>query len=471
MNRINPDGQNNIASMRKAAQACAHRHLFHMMPPQGWTNDPNGFVYYSGSYHLFYQHNPYAAQFGIIHWGHAKSADLVRWEPLPVALAPDQPYDAGGCFSGSSVVHNGKLYVFYTGNDKDSIQTQCLAISEDGLHFQKYENNPVIAAPPEAVKPTQFRDPCVFRRGERFYMVVGAENKGCRGQVIVYISDDLLNWSYLNTITAGDDTLGYMWECPNLFFQDDRAVLILSPQGITGYPQFNSSHDSGYFVGHFDEATGAFTHGGFHKLDPGFDFYAPQIAANIPDRSVITAWMSTWETPAPTSAHHWAGSMILPREVRVKGDRLLFAPVREIEKYLKPVIAVGAVSGGELPPLEAAAGRLRVSAENKDFTIRLFCSADGREYTEISYSADICAINLDLSHSGEAARGTRSVTLEYAPDILDIYLDRSSVEVFINGGEYVMTARVFPHQGSSGIRILGEAVFQNVSLWGFAVHP
>ncbi|MBN1777346.1 MAG: glycoside hydrolase family 32 protein [Clostridiales bacterium] len=466
---MNQNSQTKTDEMRKTAEACVHRHLYHAMPPQGWTNDPNGFVFFNGRFHLFYQHYPFAPQSGLMHWGHWQSDDLVRWEHLPIALTPDKPYDAGGCFSGSSVVHEGRLHVFYTGNGADGTQTQCLAVSGDGLHFLKYKNNPVINGPPDTVIPNQFRDPCVFRRGKRFYMVVGAEGKDHQGQAAVYVSNDLLDWTYLNAISAGDDSLGHMWECPNLFFIGEDAVLLLSPQGIAGRPPFSSSHDSGYFVGRFDADTGTYAHGEFRKLDMGFDFYAPQAAADGTGRAILTAWMSTWETPAPTGACQWAGSMILPREIAVQDDRLLFRPARELERYMKPVFAAETVSCGDLPPLKATAGRLQIFVENKDFVVELFRSADGREYTALSYSADAHTLALDLSRSGEAARGIKSVALAQPPEVLqlDIYFDRSSVEVFVNEGGYVMTARVFPHQGSDGIRLSGKAAFRRIRLWEF----
>jgi len=438
-----------------------------MMPPQGWMNDPNGFIFFRGRYHLFYQHYPYAPKWGPMHWGHSVSGDLLRWEDLPVALTPDRPYDANGCFSGSSIVHQDTLYVFYTGNAADGRQTQCLALSRDGVHFHKHEGNPVIAGPPETVNPQQFRDPYVFRREGRFYMIAGAEGRDHRGQVIVYTSDDLLHWDYLHSIADGDDSMGYMWECPNLLFFQDRAVLIVSPQGMAKQPLFDSSGDTGYFVGRFDPVTGGYTHGPFHKMDYGFDFYAAQTTADASGRYLLSAWMSTWATPVPTDACQWAGSLILPREMRLKDDRLTFHPVRELAQALTPVTTVSGVICGGLSPMHGRSCRLQIIAEDADFTIRLFCSADGQEYTALSYCASAHTLSLDLSRSGEAARGTQSVALPEAPDsvTLDICLDNSSLEVFIGDGAYVMTARVFPGPASDAIRFIGSALFRRLSLW------
>ena len=470
MNRNNRKEPVNTASMHRQARGCAYRHLYHMMPPQGWMNDPNGFVYWRGQYHLFYQYYPDAPRWDLMHWGHCVSEDLIHWRHLPVALAPDRPYDANGCFSGSSIVHEDKLYLFYTGNDARGRQTQCMAVSGDGVRFEKYKRNPVVAHPPGSVNPLQFRDPCVFRRDNRFFMIVGAESTARRGQAIVYVSDTLKDWAYLHSLVSEDASMGYMWECPDLFFLEDQAVLMLSPQGITGRPQFNTNHDSGYFAGKFDAETGAFTHGPFQKLDDGFDFYAPQTAENGAGQCIMAAWMSNWATPTPTAAHQWAGSMILPREVRLSGGKLHFRPVRDIGRYLSLVTTASDVACDTLLPLQGAACRLEILSESADFTVRLFCAPDETEYTALSYNAKRRKLTLDLSKSGEDARGTRSLTLGDVPETLrlDIYLDRSSIEVFIGDGEHVMTARVFPRAYADGIRFAGGAVFRRISLWEFA---
>lgn len=452
---------------QNANESRGYRHTCHMMPPRGWMNDPNGFVCYRGQYHLFYQHNPYAPEFGLIHWGHCVSNDLIRWTPLPAALAPDRPYDASGCFSGSAIEHDGKLYVFYTGNAPDGRQTQCLAVSADGVHFSKHEANPVIASPPASIKPNQFRDPCVFRLENRFFMLVGAEGKNGRGQALVYVSDNLLDWAYLHAISAETDAMGNMWECPNLIFVDGRAVLLLSPQGMAGNPPFNPKGDTGYFVGRFDPATGAYTHGAFHKLDFGFDLYATQTTADASGRALLSAWMSTWETPAPTAAHGWAGSLILPREMHVQGDALVFQPARELARYQTPVTTVTDVPCAALPPLRGKACRLAVLAEPRDFCIQLFRKANGQSYTALRYDAQTHTLTLDLSHSGACARGVRRLTLPKAPDALalDIYLDHSSVEIFVQNGACVMTARVFPTPEADEITLSGDAFLRRLSLW------
>jgi len=442
-----------------------------MMPPGGWMNDPNGFIFFDGRYHLFYQYNPYAPQWGLMYWGHSVSDDLVRWRHLPAALSPDQPYDCNGCFSGTAAVREGMLYLFYTGNAMDGRQTQCVAVSRDGVRFRKYEGNPVISRPPDTGKPNHFRDPGVFRRDGRYYMVVGNSSRQHRqGRAILYGSDDLLRWAYVGTIAADGESVGYMWECPSLFSLGGSDVLMLSPQGVNADPACQPGYNSGYFVGRLDVRTGAYAHGSFRLLDHGFDFYAPQTTLDASGRRLMVAWMNIWDTPMPTARCQWAGSMTLPRVLSLENGAVRSRPVQEIERYRKPLFCALNVRVSQLPPLRGRACELLVQVAALDtdvLTLLLFCSADGKEYTALTYDRRTRRLLLDREHSGEGVGGTRSVTPEGSAEALElrIFLDRSSVEVFVNDGAYVMTARVYPQASSDRITLRGEGKLRRFELW------
>ena len=264
---------------------------YHIAAPANWINDPNGFCFYKGEYHLFYQYHPYSSQWGPMHWGHVASKDLADWEHRPIALAPTDEYDKGGCFSGSAIENDGKLYLLYTGHvdldnsngGNDRIETQCLAVSDDGKHFEKVENNPVIKALPGNlnIRTEHFRDPKVWKHGDWYYTVVGVQTKEESGQVVVYKSQDLINWEFLNIMATSSvkENLGFMWECPNFAEVNGHEALILSPQGVKSEGnKFLNLHQSGYFLGKMDYSTGIFEReNDFEMLDYGFDFYAPQI--------------------------------------------------------------------------------------------------------------------------------------------------------------------------------------------------
>ena len=206
------------------------RQNYHFMPQTGWLNDPNGLIYYKGKYHIFYQFNPYYGHWDYMHWGHAVSEDLVHWEYLPLALAPSEFYDdhyRGGCFSGSAIEHDGKLFLMFTGctnNGNGFEQTQCIAYSEDGIHFEKYENNPVLTAP-EGVPSYLFRDPKVWKHGDKYYMICGASRNNF-AQALLYVSEDMLHWEFFSVLAESRGEWGYMWECPDFFQLGDKYVLL-----------------------------------------------------------------------------------------------------------------------------------------------------------------------------------------------------------------------------------------------------
>ena len=319
------------SKMAKIAKKSYWKPQYHISAPANWINDPNGFCYFNGEYHVFYQYHPYSSQWGPMHWGHVASKDLVNWKTKPIALAPTDEYDKDGCFSGSAIEKDNTLYLFYTGhvvldkeNDKDDaqLQTQCVAISEDGISFKKLENNPIINIDsfPEDLNilKEHFRDPKVWKYNDMYYKVVGAQTTEKTGQALIYKSKDLLNWEFVNVMAMSteEENLGFMWECPNFAEIDNYEVLILSPQGVEPEGnKFLNLHQSGYFLGKMDYNTGIFEReNDFEMLDYGFDFYAPQIMQDEKNnRCLMIGWLAMWESEMPEQEEGWAGMMSIPR--------------------------------------------------------------------------------------------------------------------------------------------------------------
>ena len=198
------------------------RPAFHLTPWTGWMNDPNGFSYYRGQYHLFYQYNPYDVEWNEMHWGHAVSHDLLHWTYLPCALAPDESYDAFGVFSGSAVeMKDGRQLLMYTGVSKEGgdkngkdIQVQCLAIG-DGVDYTKLEANPVLGVDclPAGKSPNDFRDPKMWREEDGTYRcVVGACDAERNGAILMFKSEDGFRWAFESVLIENDGRLGRMWE-------------------------------------------------------------------------------------------------------------------------------------------------------------------------------------------------------------------------------------------------------------------
>ena len=273
-----------------------------------------------------------------MHWGHAVSGGSdSTGSTCPLALAPSEklrrPSQQGGCFSGSAIEHDGKLFLMYTGttnNGKGFEQSQCIAYSEDGIHFEKYEGNPVLTAP-EGFPGDFFRDPKLWKHEDTYYVVCGA-NKDGMAQALLYKSQDMFHWEFVNILAESRGEWGYMWECPDFYPIGDKYVLMFSPMGA-------KERTSVYLVGDFDYQTGKFYYTVSGEIDWGFDYYAPQSFLSPDGRRIIVGWANAWDWMpfwkdwGPTYKEGWCGFFNLPREVVLcKDNTLQFLPVRELEQ-------------------------------------------------------------------------------------------------------------------------------------------
>lgn len=451
-----------------------YRPRYHASVPVGWANDPNGLIFFGGEAHLFCQYNPYHPDWESMHWGHFVSRDLIRWEFLPVALAPDQKYDCdGGCFSGTALEREGKLILMYTGVAKD-VQQQCIALSDDGITFEKAASNPVIPASllPEGCSGRDFRDPKVFEREGIIYCITGVKD-GEWGNLLLFRSLDLLEWSFVGRLLSPEEDgifVDGVCECPDYLEVDGKELLLFCAMN---YPEregrFQNVHSSLYTTGHLDLSSGRFSPETFGELDAGFDFYAPQ-TMRLPDgRRVLIAWKQMWGRTIPTAKDGWAGSFTLPRELHIADGVLLQTPVKEIERY-----RCGEVSYRDIPlcneriPLAGIEGTvLELEAvfslkSAKRAGIVLFQGE--KQETLVFYDAEAGRVVFDRSRSGADQRGSekesnvRVLPLSPAEGMLSfrIFLDVSSAEVFLNDGKGVMTGNIYADEGDRGISFFAE---------------
>lgn len=457
-----------------------YRHHYHVMAPIGWINDPNGFVFYQGEYHLFYQYHPYSSDWGPMHWGHSKSKDLVHWEDLPVALMPDQAYDKDGCFSGSAIEKDGKLYLMYTGhviNDDVVFQTQCMAVSEDGIHFEKFENNPVISAKQVESYGSihDFRDPKIFQHDDLYYSVIATKSSENRGRILLFSSIDLMSWQFVSILLEGDESQGIMWECPDLFHLDGKDVLIMSPIQIQkqGFEYHNISSTVA-FIGQMDWQTGKLLVENYHEIDFGMDFYAPQTLEDEQGRRIMIAWMQMWDRTRPTHdlGHQWSGAMTLPRELAIRDNFLVQSPPHFIYDNIK---------------IQAQYQNIPLKAEPVVFSdliddatyLKIVVDLRSAQQLEIRYaqhleSALILQYNVDSqcftfsrANFGHLISGNepellveRSAEVLLKNQILEIELfrDTSSIELFING-QVTMSNTFYEHEKGKDLifSVEGEA--------------
>ncbi|WP_245917481.1 glycoside hydrolase family 32 protein [Bacillus canaveralius] len=469
-----------IADKKDNIKESPYRLKYHFMAPTGWINDPNGLVQYKGEYHLFYQFYPYASSWGPMHWGHAKSKDLVHWEHLPVALAPSESYDSGdvkgyGCFSGSAVVDNEELVLIYTGHvDGNSPQqVQCIATSQDGISFEKYEQNPVIADfPVDGSK--DFRDPKVWKHEDKWYMVVGS-NKDGKGKAVLYVSDDLKHWDYKGVAAESNGTQGDMWECPDLFPLNHSHVLLVSPMyGTQNEKPF-------YVIGDMDYDKGIFTQGIYRTLDYGFDFYAPQTLIDDKGRRIMIGWMEKWLTKMPSQQFGWAGAMTIPRELILEDGIVKQKPVPELAQLRSDykrldgfeVAERTTINESQEPVSEIIIDFDMNETDAALFGIQLRCSEDGKQRTEILLDLDQKEIIMDRNNSGCGEKGTSKAPMAVRPNgriNLRIFMDTTSVELFVNDGEQVITNRIYPDDNSTQFNIFtkgGKVRVNSIESWKF----
>jgi beta-fructofuranosidase len=449
---------------------------FHLSARIGWMNDPNGFSYYNGKYHMFYQYHPYDSNWGPMYWGHAVSEDLLHWEYLPAALAPDEIYDRDGCFSGSAIeLEDGRHLLMYTGVVREhlahggvcDVQTQCLAVG-DGIDYEKVEINPVLDEKdlPEGGSRNDFRDPRIWKNADGTYScIVGNRPADGSGQLLLYTSPDGFSWKFKSVVIENGDWIGKMWECPDLFELDGKWVILTSPQDMLpqGF-EYHNGNGTLCLIGDFDDDLGVFVEQHDQSIDYGIDFYAPQTVLTPDGRRVMIGWMQNWDTCNFRAQDiKWFGQMSLPRELSIRNGRLYQNPIRELEDLRKNKVEYQNVTVSEPIRLDQIHGR-RIEMEltirpqegtdlYQKFFIRF--AENEKYYTEITFRPRESVLKIDRKFSGSRRaiiHQRRSLVNSSNGELkLRIILDRLSVEAFVNDGEQVVSSIVYTDSDAEGI--------------------
>lgn len=483
-----------------------YRPQFHFSPPQQWMNDPNGMVFADGEYHLFYQYNPYANKWGPMHWGHAVSADLVHWQNLPIALFPDRH---GTIFSGSAVLDadntsgfgtaaNPPLVAVFTYHDHlrenlDPVgfQTQGIAYSLDqGRNWIKYEKNPVLQNP--GVR--DFRDPKVFwsapRRRWIMTLAVG-------DHVSFYSSPDLKEWTHDSDFGAGYGAHSGVWECPDLIQlpvageATPKDVLLVSVG--TGAP--NGGSGTQYFVGRFDGRVftpDASPSTASRWVDQGTDDYAGSTwSGGRPEgRQLFIGWMSNWDYANLVPTQRWRSAMTVPRELNLAktalGIELRSLPAPEIEALRTSRTTNGprtVAKSLDLSPKDPAPGLfdidVKLNTRRANHVDLIFSNAQNQR-TVFRINKPEHRYEVDRTASGAIDFSPKFAGVQTAPFEGDsahvevrALLDRSSIEIFIDGGRTVFTTIFFPStpydkitlESDRAVSIEGSTVYGLKSIW------
>ena len=426
--------------------------VFHITGERGWINDPNGLIYYNGRYHAFFQYHPYDTKWGPMHWGHVVSDDLTNWEYLPVALTPGDDCDKNGCFSGTAIAHDGKLWLMYTGfienQGGESVrQIQCLAESSDGITFKKH--GIVIGEKdlPDGYAPCDFRDPKVWLHDGLFWCIIAARRVEGRGRILLYKSKDLFKWEFVNDL-LGVDSAGTMIECPD--YNEEQGYLLFCEQFQPSENGIHLNvHTCRWCVGKIDYSTGRFNEESRGIVDYGFDVYAPQSFAGT---STVMGWLNMWDRNVPSEKYGFAGMLTAPRTVSVKDGRLCQQPVVSCGEALTSSTA------------KTLSDRLKtgvITIKATDLaSISLKMRAGGENYTSLSLNNGEWVF--DRSKSGEeisgvekdadSLNGIRRMPFSGNKEItLTVVMDEFSVEIFEDGR--ALTSTIYPPDDADALEL------------------
>ena len=448
---------------------------YHIKPKSGFLNDPNGLVQFKGVYHAFYQWLEEVKPQGPKSWAHCTSKDLVHWEDKGIALKPDMWYDKDGCYSGNTVVFNEKIYLFYTGNVRDENGDretyQCLATSEDGKTFIKH--GPVVYLPEGYT--AHFRDPKVWRDEDEnlWYMIVGAQTSEMKGNVALFWSEDLLNWNYKGKLLPEAMNWGYMCECPDLIRFDDKYILIISRQEkIIENGIEKDSCNAIWISGEFSKENGKFIpNGEENRLDYGFDFYAPQSFVDENKRTLYMAWMGggeyDYQMSQPAVKEGWLHSFTYPRELIFKDNLLYQKPVKELEvlrdKEIKATIDNEVVDFS----LDNLWNQFHVPSsyefkfileEQKPFKCLILGDL------ELDYDSNKKLLLIKRLNWITKEFDEKEMYIEEELKTVNIFIDNSSVEIFINEGKQAMSIRAYFKEDN--IKISSKGKLQ-LNLWSY----
>lgn len=453
---------------------------FHVTGGIGWINDPNGFSVYKDEYHLFYQYYPYDVKWGPMHWGHVKTKDFIKWERIPVAMAPDQDYDKDGVFSGSAVeMPDGRHLLMYTGvrnvrrrNGKlESFQTQCIAIG-DGVNYKKYDGNPVIRGDqvPDNGSVNDFRDPKIWMEDGIFYAVIGNRAEDDSGTILLYQSKDAVHWEFVSHLASCHNQYGKMWECPDFFPLDDKHVILTSPQEMKSLGlEFHPGNANVCLIGTYDRNIHHLMRENVQAIDYGLDFYAPQTLLAKDGRRIMIGWMQNWETSGShLQNQRFLGQMTIPRELHIKDGRLFQNPVRELENYrtIKTAYKNVLISGESTLP--GISGRyidmtITIRPGNESVMYKWFkinVARDGECHTSIRFKPETNLMRVDRTQSGLPCDIVHMRDFPVYPRNgqikLRLIMDRYSLEIFVNDGEQAASFVIYTPLDAKYINFISD---------------
>ncbi|MBM6727449.1 glycoside hydrolase family 32 protein [Megamonas funiformis] len=411
---------------------------FHLEMPKGLVNDPNGLCYHQGKYQIFFQWNPFGCEHKHKHWAYTQTTDFINYTKPQIALAPIDKFDKDGCYSGSARNKNNKLEIIYTANLKDEqnirYPRQVLVKQNDDGEFIKEKI--IIDTVPEGYT-THFRDPYIFAKNNRSFIILGAQRENLTGCALIYEEIDE-NWIFRGELKTQLTDFGYMWECPNLFTIDDKDILVFCPQGLKAQKyQYQNLYQAGYLIGQFNPDTLEFTHGEFHEFDMGFDFYAPQVLIHE-NRHILIGWVGMPDKlqDYPTINDGWVHSLTLPRELILKNDKLYQRPISELNELNQNTTTKINTDKISLSTNK----KLEISIPLKDISSWQGKLKFNDEYILLTYDKNTSVFTIDRNQLKLGGKGIRQFLVKAQDELnLSVYIDNSIIELYLQDGKYYAT--------------------------------
>lgn len=430
-----------LAMIQHMARTDPYYPGWHMAPPCGLLNDPNGLCELQGVHHIFHQWYPAGPVHGLKYWRHVTTRDFVHYQDQGVGMAPDQPFDREGCYTGMALPQEDGVRLYYTGIGSQEKQPSTCTAWFDGQRITRKEK--LLDRDP-GLTTINYRDPCVWKKDQEYHMLVGGEGLDGKGVLLWYSGTRPDQFTYRGLLDLGEQDFGYMLECPNYYEQDDCGVLFFSPMGIASDNKYDYKNVFSvvYGVGKpLDTTCGSFSAPTYYELDKGFDFYAPQSYLDQQGRRILYGWLGNSKNPYPTDKNNWAHMLTMPRLLQVEGDRLVQQPLPELEALRGPA--------QPLEPQQALEhNRLEVVAQvGEDFSFVL--ENDRGEAVRFSgnaqeYTLDRSGMSQPLALNFGVVRYARRLE---SKGVVRMFLDHSSLEIFCDSGKTVFTARVFLEGG------------------------
>ena len=420
---------------------------FHIAPPTGLMNDPNGLIFDGEKYHLFYQWFPFDALHGMKHWKHLITKDFQHYQSAD-DLIPCELFESHGCYSGGAIIWQEQIVAFYTGNTRNAenqrIPHQNMAIfSKEGKLLSK---RCLLNQAPKGYTE-HVRDPKPFVTAEgKIRFVLGAQREDLSGTAIIFEMDNLEDTPRLLGelfLPAFDNNKVFMWECPDLLKLGDKDVFIWSPQGKDREAhQFQNNYHATYAVGKLTELT--FEADYIDELDQGFDFYAPQTFAGLDNKTqaVLFGWIGLPDLTYPTDKFKWHSALTLPRELRLKGNKIYQRPIAKTYENLTALSTLHLNGNAEIADLDRA--YVRFEAHNQAFDLTFFQNEQGQSL-RLSYENGLVCLDRSQSEQTELMEtfGSKRFCEIANLQTVEIFFDRSIMEIFFNHGKKAMTSRFF----------------------------